>query len=235
MEAVFKPYEQHQPDLIPRSWAELIPERHIVRMVSRIIDGFPLEDLLKSYPGGGASSYHPMMLVKVILYAYVSKIYTSRRIAKAVRENIHFIWLAGGNQPDFRTINRFRSSKLKDLIDTLFYELLKVLLRGGKVSFEKYFLDGTKIESKANRYTYVWGRATAKFEARLDAQVKELCSEIERLEETENKEYGDDDLEEMEKTEPLNAEEIQAVGQRIRDVLEHKEVGEAQAKEVKKN
>jgi transposase len=235
MEPVFKPYEQNQPDLIPRSWSELIPENHIVKLVNRIIDGFPLEKLYNNYPGGGASAYHPIMLIKVILFAYVCKIYTSRRIAKAVRENIHFIWLAGGNQPDFRTINRFRGSKLKDLIDTLFYELLKVLMKEGKVSFEKYFLDGTKIESKANRYTFVWGRATAKFEARLDSQVKQLCAEIEQLEEAEKKEYGDEDLEEMKKTEPLTAEEIKAIGQRIRKVLEQKALEEPLAKDLKKN
>ncbi len=222
MEPVFKPYEQDQPDLIPRTWIELIPEGHLVRFVNKVIEGFPLQELIASYPGGGASAYHPLMMLKIILYAYVNKIYTSRMIAKAVRENIHFIWLSGAKQPDFRTINRFRSSKLKGIIDTLFYELLKVLMREGKVTFDNYFLDGTKIESKANRYTFVWGKATAKFEARLDEEVKKLSKEIDRLEADENERFGESDLPEMSGSSDISAEDIKEIAERIKKILENK-------------
>ena len=97
-----------QPARIPPSWEELIPADHIVRVVNRAIEQIDLEPLLKQYKGGGTSSYHPKMLLKVLIFAYCQRVYSSRRIAKALRENIHYIWLSGGNQPDFRTINRFR-------------------------------------------------------------------------------------------------------------------------------
>ncbi len=95
--------------LLPSSLDELIPTNHLVRTVNAAIEGMDIQPLLKSYKGGGTSSYHPRMLLKVLLYAYTQKIYTSRKIAKALREDITVMWLAGNNKPDFRTINRFRA------------------------------------------------------------------------------------------------------------------------------
>jgi transposase len=69
------------------------------------------------YKGGGTSSYHPKMLLKVLVYAYCKKIYTSRKIAAALRENNHFMWLSGGNQPDFRTVNDFRGKRMKEVTE----------------------------------------------------------------------------------------------------------------------
>ena len=108
---VFKPYHQNQSTLLPPNLDDLIPQNHLVRMLNRIIDQMNIDYLLKGYKGGGTSSYHPRMLLKVLIYAYTQRIYSSRFIAKALRENIHFMWLSGGNRPDFRTINRFRSSR----------------------------------------------------------------------------------------------------------------------------
>src|SRR3974377_1085337 len=100
----FKPYTMAQPSLIPPSWDELIPAEHVVRVVNRAIEQIYLEPLLRKYKGGGTSSYHPQMMLKVLVYAYTEKIYSSRRIAKALRENVNFIWLSGGNRPGFRAL-----------------------------------------------------------------------------------------------------------------------------------
>jgi len=70
-----------------------------------------------TYPGGGRDSYHPKMLTKIIVYAYTQRIYSSRQIAKAIRENVMFMWIAGRQRPDFRTINRFRSARMKEVCD----------------------------------------------------------------------------------------------------------------------
>ena len=91
---------------------------------------------------------------QVITYAYTQGIYSSRRIAKALRENINFMWISAGNQPDFRTINRFRSERIKGVIDEIFASVLEVLIEEGYVKLEDYFIDGTKIEANANRYSY---------------------------------------------------------------------------------
>ena len=84
--------------MLPTSLEELIPEHHLVRVVSRAIDGLCLGALLQRYKGGGTNSYHPSMMLKVLLDAYTQRIYPSRRIPKALRENVNFMWLSGGNR-----------------------------------------------------------------------------------------------------------------------------------------
>ncbi len=107
MEAVFKDYHQDQLYLLLPSLEELIPSNHLVRVVNDAVEKMDLSVLIESYLGGGTSSYHPRMMLKVLVYAYTEKIYTSRRISKALRENINFMWLSGKSRPDFRTINNF--------------------------------------------------------------------------------------------------------------------------------
>jgi transposase len=82
----FIPYQQHQLTLLPPSLEELIPEKHIVRVVNRTIDSLDLTKLYERYEGGGRSSFHPAMMLKVVIYAYTQKIYTCRLIAKECRE-----------------------------------------------------------------------------------------------------------------------------------------------------
>ena len=169
-----------QPSLIPPSWDELIPAEHMVRVVNRAIEQINLEPLLRKYKGGGTSSYHPGMMLKVLVYAYTQRIYSSRQIAKAVRENVNFLWLSGGNQPDFRTINGFRGERMKGVIEEVFTVVLELLVEEGYVKLENYFVDGTKIEANANRHKVVWAKSRAKYEERLREKVKELLKEIER-------------------------------------------------------
>jgi len=83
------------------------------------------------------------MMLKVLVYAYTQKIYSSRKIAKALRENIHFMWISGENRPDFRTINDFRGSRMKGVIESVFAEVLEYLIEAGNVKLENYFVDGT--------------------------------------------------------------------------------------------
>src|SRR5437899_4902356 len=126
---VFKPYAQHQRMLLPPSLEEAIPERHVVRVINTVIDQLSLEDLYASYKGSGTSAFDPRMLLKVIIYGYVMGIYTSRYIAKGLREDLHFMWLAGMQRPDFRTINDFRSKRLNELIDSIFVETILFLAK----------------------------------------------------------------------------------------------------------
>jgi transposase len=102
------------------------------------------------------------MLTKVIIYAYMQRIYSSRQIAKAVRENVMFMWIAGRQRPDFRTLNRFRSERKKTVLENVVATVLQFLVEENYVKLEHYFVDGTKIEANANRYTFVWGKAVMK-------------------------------------------------------------------------
>src|SRR5215469_7064304 len=99
----YKPYDQDQMYLIPPSTEELIPADHLVRLVSEAIDEMGLEKVMRKYQvGGGASRYHPVMMTKVFVYGYMTKICSSRMLAKAIRENVMLMWLAGKAKPDFR-------------------------------------------------------------------------------------------------------------------------------------
>ena len=159
----YKPYNQGGQWLLPPSLDELVPQNHFVRIVSKTVDELEIEEVFaRNTKGGGASRYNPVMLLKVLIYCYMTGTYSSRQIAKQCRENVNVMWLTGFQKPDFRTINTFRSEKLKDSIEEIFVSTVKLLNRKGYVSLEKYFVDGTKIESAANKYTFVWKKATEK-------------------------------------------------------------------------
>jgi len=114
-----------------------------------------------------------------------------------LREDIHFMWLSGNNRPDFRTINNFRSKRLKGSIDKVFSSIFELLLKEGYVKYENYFLDGTKIEANANKYSYIWKKSNQKYLSGIKEKIAVLIEEIEKTNEAENKEYGDKDLEEL--------------------------------------
>lgn len=141
---------------LPMDLEEDIPANHLVRIVNEAVNRLDEKIFASAYPGGGRDSYHPKMLTKIIIYAYSQRIYSSRQIAKAVRENIMFMWIAGRQRPDFRTINRFRSERMKQVLETVFTAVLQFLADENYVQLEHYFIDGTKIEANANRYTFVW-------------------------------------------------------------------------------
>jgi transposase len=206
---VFKAYEMDQMYLLPRSLEELIPAGHVVRVVNEAIEQIDLRPLLAKYKGGGTSSYHPGMMLKVLVYAYTQRIYSSRQIAKAMRENVTFMWLSGGNQPDFRTINGFRGSRMKGVMEEVFAAVLGYLMESGHVKLEHYFVDGTKVEADANAHKVVWAKRLAKNRGQMQEKIRALLEEIERVNEAENAAYGDKDLEELgESGAEMNAEQL---------------------------
>ncbi len=216
---IFKPYEQNQPMLLPPNLEELIPSGHLVRVVDEIIERIDIEPLIRQYKGGGTSAYHPKMLIKVIVYGYTQRIFSSRQIAKALREKINFMWLSGMNRPDFRTINRFRGKIMKAVIDEVFYAVVEQLLDQGYIDLEKYFIDGTKIEANANKYSFVWRKSTEKYKASLQEKVRALLDEIDELEAEEEAEYGDKDLEEVGEGKEIDSEELKQVADKINQKL----------------
>jgi len=216
--ASFKPYAQHQLSL-PIDLDSLIPENHMVRVVNRAIDSMNTKPLFDLYPGGGTSAYNPVMMLKVIVYAYADKIYSSRRIAKATRENINFLWLTGNVQLDFMTINRFRGERLKGIIDDIFTEVVDLLLREGYIKFENYFLDGTKIESAAGKYSWVWGKSTKRYKEKLKKKVAEHLASISLIEQEESEEYSGADLPEMGNGKPISSESIREAAIKIDERL----------------
>lgn len=171
--------------LFPPSLEELIEENHPVRVVNDVIDRINVVPLLKLYKPGGTSVYHPRMLLKVLVYGYLTNVYSSRKIEAALKENIHFMWLAAMNRPDHNTIARFRSERLKDVLRQVFGQVVELLVEEGLVSIKNIYTDGTKIEANANKYTFVWGRAIKTSKERIAKQLDELWDYTQKLAEDE--------------------------------------------------
>lgn len=219
---VFKPYVMNQMRLMPLSYDEKIPAGHLVRLVNEAIDALDLAVLEEQYAGGGTSSYHPKMLLKVLVYAYCKKIYTSRKIAESLEENIHFMWLSGDQTPDFRTINDFRGRRMKGVIEEVFSTVVEQLVAKGYIKLENYFLDGSKIEADANKHKVVWEKRRQRYEGNVRVKIKELLAVIEAENAKEEAEYGDKDLESKggggsgEETAQALRETVRALNERLK-------------------
>lgn len=176
----FKKYDQGQIQLFPPRLDERIGKNHPVRLINSIVDDLDLTDLIKQYQAGGTSPYNPRMLLKVVFYAYMNNIYSCRKIAKCLDENIHYMWLSGGQYPSFSTINRFRSERLKNQINQLFTQVVFMLVDLGQISLDVSYIDGTKLESVANKYTFVWRKSVEKNKAKLEAKIRFILEQIDQ-------------------------------------------------------
>lgn len=215
---VFKEYNQKQLSL-PMDLEILIPPDHMVRVINDAIDRLDLSPLFAKYPGGGRSSFHPVMMTKLIIYAYTDRIYSSRRMEKAARENIMYMWLLGGNTPDFKTINSFRGERMKEVIPEIFSEVVELLHREGYIKLENYFLDGTKIEANANKYSWVWGKSTKRYKENLRKKCRELIHYGEQINEEEERIYGERNLEELGDGHEINSAALEEAVRRIDERL----------------
>lgn len=160
--------------LLPPDLSELIPSNHPVRIVSAVLDKVDISGLLQQYKPGGTSSYHPRMLLKVLVYAYMNNIYSSRKVEESVCQNICFMWLSGMSKPDHNTINRFRGQRLQQSLQPIFTQVVLLLCEEGLLSIKDLYTDGTKIESNANRYTFVWGKSIKTNKEKMKQQLNEL-------------------------------------------------------------
>lgn len=230
----FKQTHQQQLLMLPPALEELIPQKHLVRTVNRCIEELDVAVLLKQYKGGGASIFHPKMMLKVLVYAYLSKIYSSRNIARACREDVNFMWLAGNNKPDFRTVNHFRSGRLKAVIDEVFGSMLKLMIAGKLVRLENYFVDGTVLRADAHQYSYVWKKSAQKHKHTTEQRIKELLKHIEQINEKENQQYGERDLEELGEESTLNIEQIKEHVKGINERLRKKKADRQPVSEQEK-
>ncbi len=174
----FKALPSNSPSLFPENIFERIPLDHPVRLVDQVVDQLDLDHIIRLYKGGGTTSFHPRMLIKVLFYAYLSNIYSCRKIERALQENIYFMWLSGNSTPDYRTINYFRGKRLKGQIQELFAGIVRMLHELEYVSLKVQYVDGTKIESAAGRYTFVWKKSVEKNKVKLEANIASVLADI---------------------------------------------------------
>ena len=179
MKPKFKSYNQGQVSLFPPSLDEKVPKNSPARIINQIVDNLDLSKVFDTYKGGGTTAYNPRMMLKVVLYGYLNNIYSSRKIEQALTDRVTFMWLSGNQTPDHNTINRFRSSHLKDSIHEVFTQVVVMLVEMGCLSLEVAYIDGTKIESRANRYTFVWRKSIEKYKERLEEKILKVLGMIE--------------------------------------------------------
>lgn len=211
--------------LLPPSLDELVSENHMVRVVDAVIDRLDISDILSTYRGGGNSAFNPKMMLKVLVFAYLSNVYSSRRIEELLKRDIYFMWLAGMKRPDFRTINYYRGKRLKVGFDTVFTQVVRLLHEEGFVSLKVQYIDGTKIESVANKYTFVWRGSVEKYDARLKAKTEALLRQIEQNHAIEDKENP--------VPEELTAEEVTKRVERIKEKVDADNLGKEERKALK--
>ena len=215
---VFKDYHRDQLMLLPPSLDELIGDNHPVRLVNSVIDRINIEVLERKYKGGGSSSYHPGMLLKVLVYGYLSNIYSSRKLEAALQENIYFMWMSGMSKPDHNTLARFRSERLKDELKVIFAQVVKLLVEEGLVGIKEIYTDGTKIEANANRYSFVWGKAIKTNKERIAKQLEELWDYTQKLAEEELTDTTEVDFK------AIDADKLEQTIKKIDQALEGKQV-----------
>lgn len=153
---------------------EMIPADDSVRLLNAILERMDYKRLQAAYSRLGRIEKSPISLFKVVVYGYMNGIYSSRKLEQACRRDINFMYLLGREPaPDHATIARFRSKRLADVMEDLFSQLVELLAEAGELSLCSVFLDGTKLEANANRYTFVWKKTTQKKEDKLQEKMKE--------------------------------------------------------------
>jgi transposase len=221
----YRPYHPHQLLLLPPSLQEWLPEGHLAYFISDLVDSFPLHAIEEEYEDElrGAPPYDPVMMVKVLLYAYCKGVYSSRKIAQRLHEDVAFRVLAAGNTPDFRTLSEFRRRHLQAL-SQLFYEVLRLAREAGLVKLGYVALDGTKIRANASKHKAMsYGRMTQE-EARLAEEVRMLLERAERVDAAEDVRYGPD------RSGDELPEELRRRESRLKRIREAKAALEAQAR-----
>jgi transposase len=222
----YRPYHPDQLLLLPPSLHDWLPDHHLAYFVSDVVDSFDLSAIEAGYEDEtrGAPPYHPAMMVKVLVYGYCTGVYSSRRIARHVLEDVAFRVLAAGNTPDFRTISDFRLRHLAAL-KGLFEQTLRVARKAGLVKMGHVALDSTKLRANASKHKAMsYGRMKTE-EARLAAEVAAMLKQAAATDAEGDRRYGRD----------VSGDELPAElrrrEDRLRKIREAKAALEAEAQE----
>lgn len=171
-------------DLFPPSVKSLIDEDHLCNIVNDVVDMLDLSALFKKLPREGNPSYHPAMMVKILFYAYAKGLFSSRKIAAALKEDLGFIFLAAWQKPDFRTISDFRKNNLKEL-SALFNQIVELCEQMGMVKLGHIAIDGTKVKANASD-------AKTYDRKRIDREIGRLLASADAADQQEDQLYGAD-------------------------------------------
>ena len=174
----FRPVDRQTGFLLPPSVDEWLPEKHLARFVVEVIDGLDLRVMRGSYRGSGSASYHPSLLLGILVYGYATGVFSSRKLERATYDSVAFRFIAANQHPDHDTIAAFRRRFLQE-IEGLFVQVLAVAREMGVLKMGTVALDGTKIHANASRHSALSYEHAGKIEAQLKAEVAELLAKAE--------------------------------------------------------
>src|SRR5881275_2950290 len=171
----FRPVDRETGFLLPPSVDEWLPEKHLARFVVEVVDGLDLRAMSGSYRGSGSASYHPHMLLGVLVYGYATGVFSSRKLERATYDSVAFRFIAANDHPDHDTIATFRQRFIKQ-IEGLFVQVLLLAREMGMLKLGTVALDGTKIHANASRHSALSYEHASEIEAQLRAEVAELLA-----------------------------------------------------------
>jgi transposase len=174
----FRPIDRGTGFLLPPSVDEWLPQKHLARFVVEVIDGLDLRAMSGSYRGSGSASYHPALLLGILVYGYATGVFSSRKLERASHDSVAFRFIAANEHPDHDTIATFRRRFLEE-IEGLFVQVLVLAREMGLLKLGTVALDGTKIHANASRHSALSDEHAGKIEAQLKAEVAELMAKAE--------------------------------------------------------
>jgi transposase len=174
----FRPTDRLTGFLMPPSVDEWLPEKHLARFVVEVVDGLDLSAMSKSYRGSGSASYHPAVLLSLLVYGCATGVFSSRKLERATYDSVAFRFIAANDHPDHDTIATFRRRFLKE-IEALFVQVLLLAREIGVLKMGTVALDGTKIHANASRHSALSYEHAGKIETQLKAEVADLLAKAE--------------------------------------------------------
>jgi transposase len=174
----FRPTDRLTGFLMPPSADEWLPEKHLARFVVEVVDGLDLSAMRKSYRGSGSASYHPAVLLSLLVYGYATGVFSSRKLERATHDSVAFRFIAANDHPDHDTIATFRRRFLQE-IEALFVQVLLLAREIGVLKLGTVALDGTKIHANASRHSALSYEHAGQIETQLKAEVADLLAKAE--------------------------------------------------------
>ncbi len=187
-----KDHKQNEGILLPGYLDDWIPSGHLCRFVNDTINIIDIQCIENEYKDGGQWPYDPRAMLKVWIYGYFTKVRTGRPLERSIYENICFRWLMGNVQPDYRTLNMFRSVRLKDHMKNIFIQIAQEAIKKGMIEIEQLAVDGTKLAADANKYKLIWKKNVERHKMNVEKYLKECYEEYQKLQEQEDAEKGNE-------------------------------------------
>jgi transposase len=187
----FKEYDQNQQFLLPPALQDFIPAEHLARIINEVVEGLDLSELYNRYSDMGCTAYHPQMMLKLLFYGYATGERSSRLLANRTGSDVAYMYLAGMQRPDFRTINRFRKDNI-GVLKGLFVQIVRLCGAMGMVSIGKIAIDGTKLKANASYSKTTKSKELADEISAIEREIAGILRESEETDGQEDHEQGED-------------------------------------------